>query len=211
MKSKVLLAVIADRSGKDVTELAQVCHEKGLTEVVKMTLLPIAETDKFMQFMADFGADVAKESVSAYQQLAKAALQRVLNEHFQMSQDVWEFFSRNAEQLLKTDLRSQVAKVTFVFLESIDEKGNTRRNIWGNSITTPLQVRQFCQNLIDHDDVLRQETLKHVNVNNWRAYRWMLHNSINQSRLTWRELFRQLNCGIFNFPLQIELRRVIAA
>ncbi len=209
MKSKVLLAVIADRSGKDVTELAQVCHEKGLTEVVKMTLLPIAETDKFMQFMADFGADVAKESVFAYQQLAKVALQRVLNEHYQMTQSVWDFFSANARLLVKTNLRSQVAKVTFVLLESVDEKGNPRRALWDDMFTTPMQVRQFCQSLIDKH--LYIEAVNHITLANWHSYRWLLHNSIKQSRLTWRQLFRQLNCGIFNFPLQIELRRAIAA
>lgn len=209
MKKEVLLAVIADRSEKDSAEITRVYNDKGLFEVVKTALLPIANTKKFMQFMADFGPEVAMESVSAYQLLAKPALQRVLNEHYQMPQSVWDFFSANAETLVKTILRSQVAKVTFVLLESVDEKGNPRRALWDEMFTTPSEVRQFCQNLIDEH--FHTEALNHINISNWRSYRWLLHDCISRKAMDWHTLLHKVGCGALNLPLRIQLRRAIAA
>ncbi len=201
------MAVIADRSGKNAAEITRVYNEKGWLEVVKTALLPITTTDKFMEFMAEFGPEVAKESVSAYQLLAKPALQRVLNEHYQMTQSVWDFFTANVEKLLNTGFREQVSKVAFVLLESIDEQGNSRRAHWDNMYTTSLEVRQSCQDLVDK--YLYTEALSHINISNWRSYRWLLRNSVKQNRLTWRQLAHQLHCG-FNLPLQFALRRAIA-
>jgi len=207
MRTEILLAVIADRSEKDLDEITRVYNDKGLLAVVKTALDPIANTDSFMGFMAEFGEAVAEKSAKAYLHLARLALQRVINEHFQMSQNVWDFFGCNAEQLSKTKLRDQVTKVVYLFLESINEDGNTPQ--WGNSFTTPLEVRQFCQRLVDNDDRLREETVKHIDINNWPAYSWLLRASVKQKRLTWRELVQQLHCGI-NLPQQLALRRAIA-